>query len=335
MTKGILAAGLIGALALSATAALSDDLELRLASVAPEGTPWIAAMTRYEASVEAASGGTTDVQLFPSGQLGDEIQSVQQVRRGRIEGAFVSAPSLSTLIPELGMIEAPFLWASPEELDYVMDNYLFDALVPLFEAKGMILVEVMDVGWIHILSEPPVILPGDAKGLKPRAVQTKTSMGFWEALGANPVALPFTDVLPSLQTGLVNGTDNELVSIFFGGLYKAAQNLTLTFHSYQLGAVVISKSWFDGLTPEQQAMVRTSPDGERAQSRAEVRGLQDWILGQLDEGGVAIHRLSPDQTAQWQAALVEFNTGLASELGGSATEFGRLITQGKEAFAKQ
>lgn len=335
MTKEFFAAGLIGALTLSALPALAGDLELRLASVAPEGTPWIDSMARYEASVETASGDAVDVQLFPSGQLGDEIQSVQQVRRGRIEGAFVSAPSLSTLIPELGMIEAPFLWVSPEELDYVMDNYLFDALVPLFEAKDMILVEVMDVGWIHILSEPPVVMPGDAKGLKPRAVQTKTSMGFWEALGANPVALPFTDVLPSLQTGLVNGTDNELVSIFFAEFYKAAQNLTLTFHSYQLGAVVISKSWFDGLTSEQQAMIRQSPDGERARSRAEVRGLQDWILGQLEEGGVAIHRLSPDQTAAWQAALVDFNTGLAAELGGSSTEFGALIAQGKAAFSKQ
>lgn len=335
MIKGTFAAGLIGALALSATAVLAGDLELRLASVAPEGTPWIDSMARYETSVETAANGTVDVQLFPSGQLGDEIQSVQQVRRGRIEGAFVSAPSLSTLIPELGMIEAPFLWASPEELDYVMDNYLFDALVPLFEAKGMILVEVMDVGWIHILSETPVVLPGDAQGLKPRAVQTKTSMGFWEALGANPVALPFTDVLPSLQTGLVNATDNELVSIFFAEFYKAAQNLTLTYHSYQLGAVVLSKSWFDGLTPEQQAMIRKSPDAERAQSRAEVRGLQDWILGQLDEGGVAIQRLSPEQTAQWQAALGDFNAGLAGELGGSAAEFGALIAQGKSAFAKQ
>lgn len=276
-----------------------------------------------------------DVQLFPSGQLGDEIQSVQQVWRARIEGAFVSASSLTTLIPELGMIKAPFLWASPKELDHVMDNYLFDALVPLFEAKGMILVEVMDVGWIHILSEPPVVMPGDAKGMKPRAVQTKTSVGFWEALGANPVALPFTDVLPSLQTGWVNGTDNDLVSIFSAEFHKAAQNLTLTFHSYQLGAVVISKSWFDGLTPEQQAMIRKSPDGERAQSRAEVRGLQNWILGQLDEGGVAIHRLSPDQTTAWQAALVDFNTELADKLGGSSTEFGALIAQGKGAFAKQ
>jgi len=335
MTKLSFVAGLLGALVISTTPALAANLEPRLASVAPEGTPWIASMSRYEASVEAASGGSIDVQLFPSSQLGDEVQSLQQVRRGRIEGAFVSAASLSTLIPELGMIEAPFLWESPEELDYVMDNYLFDALAPRFADKGLILVEIMDVGWIHVLSEPPVILPEDAKALKPRAVQTKISTGFWKALGANPVALPFTDVLPSLQTGLVNATDNELVSIFFSEFYKAAQNLTLTYHSYQLGALVISKAWFDGLTPDQQALIKASPAGERTQSRAEVRGLQDWIIGQLGEAGVAVHRLTPDQTSIWKEALAEFNAGLADTLGGESEQVGALIAAGKKAFAAQ
>lgn len=320
---------------LVAQAAAAADLETRIASVAPEGTPWLDSLLRYEDAAEAASNGAVDVVVYPAGQLGDEQQILAQVRRGRIEGGFLSAPALSALIPELGMLETPFLWESPEELDYVVDTAVFDALKPLFAEKGLILVDVTDVGWIHILSEPPVLLPEDARGLKPRAVESKTSMGFWTELGANPVALPYTDVLPSLQTGLVNGTDNELISIFFSEFYKAAKNLTLTHHSYQLGALVLSKAWYDGLTPEQQAAVITLSDGERARSRAEVRGLQEWILAQLGEAGVAIHRLSPEQLAAWRARFEGFDTDLTAALGGGSDALYQDIQMAKRQYREK
>jgi TRAP-type transport system periplasmic protein len=240
---GLLAAALSGASFFAfAGTAMSADITPRLASVAPEGTPWLESMKRYEAAVEAASGGAIDVQLYPAGQLGDELQSLAQIRRGRIEGGFVSSAALSTIVPELSVIESPFLWSSAEELDYVVDNALFEAMRPLFAEKGLILVDVLEVGWIHLLAAKPLAAPADVKGMKPRAVETKASMGFWERLGANPVALPYTDVLSSLQTGLVNGTDNDLVSMFFAGFYKSANNLTLTNHSYNLGALVLSKT---------------------------------------------------------------------------------------------
>lgn len=335
MRRSLWMAALATCLLLGAHAAQAADVELRMASVAPEGTPWIDSMTRYETVVDRTSGNTIDVQIYPAGQLGDEQQVLQQIRRGRLEGGFVSSAALSSVIPELGMLEVPFLWDSPEELDYVMDNYVIDALRPLFDAKGMILVDVMDVGWIHILAGRPIIKPADAKGLKPRAVQTKMSMGFWEELGANPVALPYTDVLPSLQTGLVNGTDNELVSIFFAEFYKAANQLTLSFHSYQLGAIVLSKTWFDTLTAEQQSALLAVEGEERQRSRQEVRGLQDWILGQLKENSVDIHELTPEQIADWRAAFDDFDQQLAADLGGDSEALYSLIQKGKKAYHEQ
>lgn len=328
----VLVAAAIGLVGMVAAPAVAADIEARFASVAPEGTPWIDSMKRIEVSMEAASGGKIDVQLFPAGQLGDELQSLAQIRRGRIEGGFVSSAALSTVVPEIAMIETPFLWKSAEELDYVVDTALFDALKPLFKEKGLILVEVIEVGWIHVLAGKPVRDTSDARGLKPRAVETETSMGFWRRLGANPVPLPFVDVLPSLQTGLVDGTDNDLVSMYFTGFHKAAANLTLTYHSYNIGALVLSKDWFDRLSTDQQNAVLSMPEGERARSRMEVRGLQAWIVDQMKSEGVNLIELDAGLKDQWRAIFHGFADELATKTGGNAAAIDALVTQAKADF---
>lgn len=306
---------------------------VRLSSVAPEGTPWIDSMTRYQAAVAEASGGALDVQLYPSGQLGDELQTLSQIRRGRIEGGFISSAALAGVIPEVAMVETPFLWSSAEELDAVIDGTLFEAFQPLFAERDLILVDLLEVGWIHILANRPVIMPEDARDLRPRAVETAASQGFWRRLGANAVALPYTDVLPSLQTGLVNGTDNDLVSMFFAEFYTAAPYLTLTHHSYNFGALVLSKRWFDSLPAEQQAALLHTPEGERARSRAEVRGLQDWIVGQMRDAGVTIAELDETQRAAWLQAMDGFEAELAAEQGGQSAAIAARIAEAQAAFA--
>lgn len=332
MTFPFARAVLTAASLLVPVAALSET-EVRLASVAPEGTPWIDSMTRYREAVGQGSDGALDVQLYPSGQLGDELQTLSQIRRGRIEGGFISSAALAGVIPEVAMVETPFLWSSPEQLDSVIDTALFDAFQPLFEAKDLILVDLIEVGWIHILANTPVLLPADARDLRPRAVETAASQGFWKRLDANAVALPYTDVLPSLQTGLVNGTDNDLVSMFFAEFYTAAPHLTLTHHSYNFGALVLSKRWFDGLPADLQATLRTPPQGERDRSRAEVRGLQDWILTQMQDKGVTI--VSPDagQLDQWRAAFDGFGAELAKAQGGQSAAIAALIADAQADFA--
>lgn len=327
--RAVLAAVALGAGMLPAVA----QTEVRLSSVAPEGTPWIDSMTRYQTVVAANSGGALAVQLYPSGQLGDELQTLAQIRRGRIEGGFVSSAALSGVIPELAMIETPFLWSRAEELDAVVDGTLFEAFQPLFAAQDLILVDLQEVGWIHILANRPVILPEDARDLRPRAVESAASQGFWRRLGANAVALPFTDVLPSLQTGLVNGTDNELVSMFFAEFYTAAPHLTLTNHSYQFGALVLSKRWFDSLPAEQQAALLAVPEGERAQSRAEVRGLQAWIVEQMRGAGVSVVELDETQRASWVAAMAGFDAELATTQGGQSADIAARIAEARAAFA--
>ncbi len=324
---------LTAAFVLTAPAPVLAQTEVRLASVAPEGTPWIDSMTRYRDAVAANSDGSLAVQLYPSGQLGDELQTLAQIRRGRIEGGFVSSAALAGVVPEVAMVETPFLWTDAEELDAVIDGALFDAFQPLFAERDLILVDLLEVGWVHILANRPVILPEDARDLRPRAIETAASQGFWRRLDANAVALPYTDVLPSLQTGLVNGTDNELVSIFFSEFFTAAPHLTLTYHSYNFGALVLSKRWFDSLPPEEQAALMKTPEGERARSRDEVRGLQEWILSQMGEAGVSIVELDDAQRAAWETAMDGFEAELAETQGGASAEIAARIAEAKAAVA--
>ncbi len=320
-------------LALSPTGpAEAEKITLRFGSTAPAGTPWVDQMERYVKLIAEASGGEIEIRLFPGAQLGDEQQIVAAVRRGRIEMGAWSSAGVSIAVPEMTVMELPFLWSSVAEIDFVMDTYLLDAFKPLFANKGLVLLQWSEVGWIHIMADKPVPTPADAAGYKVRATPAKTSMLFWQTIGANFTPLPFPEVLPSLQTGLVKGEDQDMVTYFFADHYKVVPHVTLTKHSHQSGAVAISAKWFDRLSPKHRKVFLEN-GMDVGQLRAEVRALNGYLIAQLKRGAVTIHRPSAAERELWIAAFKGKAEAYVSELGPEAERIYRIILEGKQAFA--
>ena len=236
--------------------------ELRYASSAPPNTVWAMQTLRLEKDVGEASGGKLKVNAFINSQLGSEQDTIQQVARGRIDMGGYSMTAGSLLVPEISLLNLPFLFASQKQQDCVLDNHLTKLTADLFAKKGVQFLGWNHVGQTNIIGKKPFAKPDELKGLKARAQPTKIGGYLWIAFGANPNPLPVTEWNSAHQTGLVDVADAPLTFYIFSGLAKVAPVMTRTKHLDQGGVTVMNKAAWDALPDDMKKAITSG--GERA-----------------------------------------------------------------------
>lgn len=235
---------------LVAPPAMARVTKMKVGTVAPQGSPWIESLDLMKKEVKEESGGTLKMKIYPSAQLGDEIQLVEGVQFGTIECAGVSTASIANIVPGMQIFELPFLWESREEAYFVIDNYFRDFFDKKMQAKGMKLLGWSENGWRHFFTTGKLIkTPADLAGLKFRSQESKVHLAFWKALGANAIPLPVNEVYSALERGMINGGENTLVLISATGWVEVIKTLTLTGHIYQPAVMACNKKWWDSLDP--------------------------------------------------------------------------------------
>ncbi len=304
-----------------------------MAGTATPGTPGEAMWLNFKHDAEAAAGGRLQLRALIYGQLGSEEKLLSGLRRGRIQFANLSAQVVSTLVPELSVLYAPYLFESVDEADYVYDHYLTDRFRELLAGHGLYLVTWYEIGFHSVYAREPLIVPADVAGHRFRVSSALSSRLFAEALGADVIPLGFGDIVPSLQTGLIDAGENSVSLYARTGIAAEAPHYTLTRHLFGVSVIVASKRWWDALDPElREIMVDAFPsiDESRAASRAqELRDLNDPALG------IQVHELSEAQRELWKAAVKNVTPELIRRLGGRSAEIFALIRQGKRAYAEQ
>lgn len=144
------------------------------------------------------------------------------------------------------MLEFPSLFHSLDEADHVLDQVLFKPYSDLLAAKGLTLQSWNENGWRHIgIKDKPILMPGDAKGIKASSQPSPIHLRMWKTLGTNPVAISVPEVLTSLQTGVVEGFDNSPLFTTATSWHSAIKHSVLTQHMDQPGAVVRNKAFLD------------------------------------------------------------------------------------------
>ncbi len=306
---------------------------LKFGTVAPANTPWADALADIQKRVEKDSGGNIKIKTYLGGQLGGEIEILRGIRSGRIEGGGLSTAALASAVPELDVIEIPFLFDSDEEADYVLDTCLFDPFKKLFDQKGLVLVSWAENGWRDIgLKTKVVHSPADLKDVKVRSQESKTHLAFWKRLGANPVPIAIPEVLSALQTGIVAGFDNTPLFTLAAEWHSAIKYYTHTRHIYQPAAVVYSKKVFDKLSASDQKVLIGDGNALAVKARKDVRALTDQLLTVLKESGVEVYRLSPSEREGFKKALRGLDQELLKTIGGQAREIYDMIQKCKKDF---
>ena len=320
----------IAALALlSAAAIAAGPVEVRFVSIAPEGTPWSEQMTAMKNRVEKESGGRIQFKLYLGGQLGGEVETLRSLQRGRVQAWGGSVGALAGLVPELQLLELPYLFRTLDEADYVLDEVLFAPYADLMAKKGLALQSWNENGWRHIGSkEKPILAPADAKGLKVRSQPSPIHLRMWKALGANPVAISVPEVLTSLQTGVVDAFDNSPLFTTATSWHTAIKHFALTQHMYQPGALVFNKGFLDKLPEDLRKILLGDAKAEAIAGRTGVRALEPEVLKLMESEGVKVYRLDAAQRQAFAAVLEPVHAEFAKTVGAD------LLSKAKAALAK-
>lgn len=294
-------------------------------------TPGEAVWLAFEAQAEAASAGRLELRPLIYGQLGSEEQLLSGLRRGRIQFANLSAQVTSTVVPELALLYAPFLFDSAEQADFVYDTYLTDIYRELLAQQKLHLLTWYEIGFHSVYAKNPIILPADAAGRRFRVSSSLNARLFAEAIGADVIPLGFGEIVSGLQTGLIEAGENSISLYARTGIADEAPEYTQTRHAFGVSVIVADKQWWDGLDDADRDVLRDSfptiEESRRLTRRQDIEDLQDPQIG------IRLHRLTPEQREEWKRATADVTRKLIDSLGGRSREIYDLIVRGKAEFA--
>lgn len=236
----------------------AQQYTIKFATLAPEGSTWIAVMKEYDQVIRKESGGRLGFRIYAGGVAGDERDVLRKIRLGQFQSAGITGVGIGEIAKSARILDAPFLFKNHAEVDYVMVQYDAD-LRKEFEAGGYVLLGWAEVGFVYVFTNSPVTKVEDIRKVKMWQWEgDPVAEATFKAFGINPIQLSITDVLTSLQTGLINAmyiSPYAGVSLQWSTATKYMLDYPLTNSS---GAVVLSKRDFDKMPPElQEILLRT------------------------------------------------------------------------------
>ena len=288
----------------------------------------------FQQQLEASTAGRLTLRMLIYGQLGSEDQLVSGLRRGRVQFANLSAMAVSAVVPEMAMLYAPFLFDNEAEADFIYDRYLTPFYRELLAEKGLHLVSWYEIGFLDVYGTQPLLSPADAVGRRFRVGAGPAARMFATSIGADVIPLGFSDVVASLQTGLIEAGENAVSLYARTGIATEAPHLTLTDHSFGVSVIVASKAWWDSLSADDQQRVTDAWPTISATRRA-VRTESREDLENAQELGFTVHRLTPEARNEWRAVTAEVTPELISKIGGRSAELYAVIQAGREDYASQ
>jgi tripartite ATP-independent transporter DctP family solute receptor len=301
---GLAFAGLAMA-ALVNPAEAQSKLELKASDVHPAGYPTVVAVENLGKKLEAATAGRISVKMFPSMQLGGEKEAIEQAQIGAIQLARVSVGALGPVIDELNVFNLPFLFRNTAHMQQVIDGpigrELLDKITDNPKA-GLVGLCWMDAGARSMYdTRKPIINLADLKGMKMRVMGNPMFVDMMNALGGNGVAMGYDQVFSALQTGVVDGAENNPPSFVFDNHFTVAKYYTLTEHLIVPEVLVLSKKTWDGLSKEDQELVRKLSHEAQLDERKLWQEYETQAMAKAKAAGIQIIEVA-DKTP-FQAAV--------------------------------
>ena len=277
------------AVALASLAMPSAAREFRAADTQAEDYPTVQALNYMGKLIAERTNGRHQIKVFHSRQLGEEKETIEQTRAGAIDLNRTNVAPIGEFVPLANVLAMPFLFRSVDHLHKVLDSQIGQEILDSFTAQGFIGLTYYDSGARSIYdSVRPIRSVADLKGLKIRVQQSDLMVKMVKALGAQPVAMPYGQVLTGLATKLIDGAENNWPSFVTTGHYKYAGYYTLTEHSMSPEVLVMSRKAWDSLSPEDQTIFRQAAMESNAFMREQWKALEDKSQREAQAAGIMI-----------------------------------------------
>src|SRR5213080_4244510 len=231
----------------------------KASDVHPEGYPTVAALQSMGKKLEAATNGRISIQMYPSMQLGGEKEAIEQAQVGALAFARISVGPMGPLVPELNVFNLPFMFRDDAHMEKVIDGPIGDELLQKLSnhpTAGLIGLCWMNAGTRNVYnSRRPIRTIEDLKGLKIRMMGNPVFVDTMNALGGNGVAMGFDQLVNAMQTGVVDGAENNYPTYATGQHYRYAKYYSLTGHLMIPEILVFSKKIWETLSKDDQALI--------------------------------------------------------------------------------
>src|ERR1700733_6677898 len=277
--------------ALLLTAATTSALarEFRAADTQSEDYPTVQALRFMGHLIEEKTSGRLQIRVFHSRQLGEEKETIEQTRAGAIDLNRTNVALIGTFVPAMNVLAMPFLFRSIEHLQKVLDGPIGDEILGSFEPYGFVGLAFYDSGARSIYnSVRPIRTLADIKGLRLRVQQSQLMSDMIKALGAEPVELPYGQVITGLATRLIDGAENNWPSFVTTDHYKFAGYYTLTEHTMSPEVLVMSKKAWESLSADDRKLFRDAATQSNLFMRAKWKDLEQQSRQKAEAAGVTI-----------------------------------------------
>lgn len=277
------------ALAALTTGAMGADVTLRLAHFAAETHPGHIAALQFAKNVDERTNGSVAIELFPANQLGSPPEQLEQTILGAVDMNLPTHGGLDKYERAFGTVMTPFAFSSYENAHEILDGPFTDWTAPLLEAQGLVMLSHWEYGFRNITnSQRPINSPDDVKGLKLRTPPELQIVAAMEGLGASTTQIAFPELPNALNQSVVDGQENPIGVIYHYKLNEFQEHLALTRHVYNSMIHVVNKSVWDGLTAEQQTILREESANAAKTMREAVQKQEEEELTGLKERGMKI-----------------------------------------------
>ncbi|MER9400155.1 TRAP transporter substrate-binding protein [Mesorhizobium sp. M0615] len=230
---------------------------LRSADTHPDGYPTVEAVKYLGELIKERTAGRYSVEVYHSAQLGEEKDTIEQTQTGVIDLNRVSMGPFNGIVPETAVPSLPYMFRSVEHMRHVMDGPIGDEILKAFETHDLVGLAFYDSGARSFYNTKKDITSiADLKGMKFRVIQSDVFVDMVNALGANATPMAYGEVYSALETGVIDGAENNWPSFESAKHYEVAKHYTVDQHQIVPEVLVISKSSWDRLTPEDQAIVK-------------------------------------------------------------------------------
>jgi len=263
--------------------------EFRAADTQSEDYPTVQALRYMGRLIEERSGGRLQIRVFHSRQLGEEKETIEQTRVGAIDLNRTNVALVGTFVPATNVLAMPFLFRSIEHLQKVLDGPIGNEILNSFEPYGFVGLAFYDSGARSIYnSVRPIRSLADLKGLRIRVQQSELMAEMIRAFGAEPVQMPYGQVLTGLATRLIDGAENNWPSFVTTDHYKYAGYYTITEHTMTPEVLVMSLKAWQSLSDDDRNIFREAALRSSQFMREKWRDLEERSRQQAEAAGVEI-----------------------------------------------
>ena len=278
----------------------AETITITMGTVAPADSPWHRVLKQMGEDWKKSSGGQVVLRILPGGTLGDELAMVQKMRAGLLQGMAISGAGLPEIEPGAMCLEIPLVFESYEELDYVRDR-IAPKLATRIEDKGFVVLNWGDAGWVHFFSKTPARTLDDVRKTKLYITAGDAQAeSLYKTAGFKPVPLQSTDILASLQTGIIDSFDVPPLFALSGQMFALAKNMNDVRWAPLIGVTLVTRKAWDKIPADLRPKLLADAATAGEKFRGEIRKLSEDAIGEMQKRGLTVIQTTPAERAEWK-----------------------------------